>query len=292
MFKDRIEKAKILVEALPYIKDFFGKTVVIKYGGSLMVEDGLKPLFAEDIVLLKYVGLNPIVVHGGGQEISKWMSRVGKETVFIDGLRFTDGETMEITEMVLSGKINSEVVSLINANGGKAVGLSGKDASLFTAKKIRSKDDKDLGFVGDIVAMNVDILQTLAEKGYIPVISSIGQNGKGQSLNLNADHVASRLAVALKAFKLVYLTDVQGVMKKGKLVDFLDLKEAKKLLDHPDIKGGMLPKLTCAINALKSGVESVHIINGSIEHAVLLEMFTDIGIGTMLSANGPANSDA
>lgn len=283
MYRERIQKAKVLLEALPYIKEFFGQTIVIKYGGSLMVNEEMKTLFAEDIVLLKYVGMNPIIVHGGGNEISKWMTKVGKETVFIDGLRFTDDETMEITEMVLSGKINSEVVSLINQYGGRAVGLSGKDAKLFTAKKIKSKDDKDLGLVGEIESIDVDILDTLCSRGYIPVISSVGLSKKGESLNLNADHVASGVAQAMKALKLIFLTDVQGIMKKGKLINHLDLKEAKKLLEHPDIKGGMLPKLECSIEAIKGNVGNVHIINGNIEHAVLLEVFTDVGIGTMLS---------
>ncbi len=282
MHKDKIEKAKILMEALPYIKEFYGKTIVIKYGGSLMVDDARKALFATDIVLLKYVGMNPVIVHGGGKEISKWMSRVGKESTFIDGLRVTDSETMEITEMVLSGKINSEVVTLINQNGGRAVGISGKDADLIIAKKIKSKDNKDLGQVGDIVEVDVSIIETLCKKGYIPVISSVAKSKTGETLNLNADHVASEIAIALGAQKLIYLTDVMGILKDGELIQALTLSKAKKLLDDPDIKSGMRPKLECSIDAIKGNVNQVHIINGSLEHAVLLELFTDNGIGTMI----------
>jgi len=280
--KNKIERAKILLEALPYIKRFYGKTILIKYGGSLMIDDTLKKEFAQDIVLLKYVGVNPIIVHGGGKEISKWMKKMGKDAVFIDGLRFTDSETMDITEMVLSGKINSEVVSLINEQGGKAVGLSGKDANLFMAKRIRSKTNKDLGFVGDIENVDTALLHTLCDKGYIPVISSVGKSKTGETLNMNADHVAEAMAVHMAAHKLIYLTDVDGVKKEGKVVSELTLKDAKTLLKCPDIKGGMLPKLYCAIEALSAGIDSIHIINGRVEHSVLLELLTDEGIGTML----------
>lgn len=283
MFQERIEKAKVLIEALPYIKKFHHKTIVIKYGGSLMVNEELKQVFATDIVLLKYIGMNPVIVHGGGKEISKWLKKVGKDAVFIDGLRVTDSETMEITEMVLSGKINSEVVSLINQGGGKAVGLSGKDGHLFTAKKIRSKKDEDLGQVGSFTSCDPSIVNTLSKEGYIPVISCVGVDDDGQSLNMNADNVASGLAKALSALKLIYLTDVQGVIKDKELVQSIKLKEAEELFNHPDIKGGMLPKLECSIDAVKSGVDNVHIINGNIEHAVLLELFTNTGIGTMIT---------
>ncbi len=283
MYQDRIEKAKVLLEALPYIRRFTGKTIVIKYGGSLMVHDDLKEKFAADIVLLKYIGFNPVIVHGGGKEISKWMTKMGKEAVFIDGLRVTDSETMEITEMVLSGKINNEIVSMINRQGGKAVGLSGKDANLFTAEQIKSKSNQDLGFVGDIHDVDITLLNTLSNNGYIPVISSIGQNVKGESLNMNADHVAERIAESLMAHKLILLTDVQGLKINGELQTDLSLEKAKEYLSHPDVQGGMLPKLTCATRAIDEGVEQVHIINGVIEHAVLLEVFTDTGIGTMVS---------
>ncbi|RAP31588.1 acetylglutamate kinase [Candidatus Marinamargulisbacteria bacterium SCGC AG-410-N11] len=283
LLKGKIEKAKVLLEALPYIRQFSGKTIVIKYGGSLMVNDRLKPLFADDITLLKYIGINPIIVHGGGKEISKWMEKMGKKSVFIDGLRVTDNETMEITEMVLSGKINSEVVSLINSAGGKAVGLSGKDANLFLAKRVKSKQNEDLGFVGDIDNIDITLINTLSEKGYIPVISSVGRNIEGETLNMNADHVAERISTALSALKLFYLTDVNGLMIEGELKSNITLSQALQYLKHPDVKEGMLPKLSCSVNALQTGIENVHIINGTIEHSVLLEIFTDQGIGTMLS---------
>lgn len=284
MYSELIAKTRTLVEALPYITKFHSQTIVIKYGGSLMLDDHLKELFATDIVLLKYVGMNPVIVHGGGKEISRWMKKVGKEAVFIDGLRFTDEETMEITEMVLSGKINSEIVSLINRGGGKAVGLSGKDADLFTARKIRSKDDRDLGLVGDIDATDVTLLRVLCERGYIPVISSVGNSREGESLNMNADHVAAGIATALGALKLIYLTDVTGVLVEDQLQANLSIEQAEGLLGQGHVNGGMLPKLECSINSVKNGVANVHIINGSIEHAVLLELFTHTGIGTMVTA--------
>jgi acetylglutamate kinase len=285
MYKDKIEKATVLLEALPYIRKFSGKTIIIKYGGSLMVNDELKPLFAEDIALLKYVGINPIIVHGGGKEISKWLKKLGKESVFIEGLRVTDSETMEITEMVLSGKINSEVVSLLNKVGGRAVGLSGKDGNLFIGKKRESEKNRDLGFVGDIVEVNTDLLNTLCSSGYIPVISSVGVSAEGDSLNMNADHVAECIATALNAQKLVYLTDVEGLKIEGELVTGLSLETTTAYLKHPDVQGGMVPKLSCSASAIRKGVSQVHIINGTIEHAVLLELFTDIGIGTMISSD-------
>jgi acetylglutamate kinase len=282
VFEDRIKKAQVLLESLPYIRSFSGQTIVIKYGGSLMVNDDLKSKFAEDIVLLKYVGMNPVIVHGGGKEISKWLKKLGKESAFIDGLRVTDKETMEITEMVLSGKINSEVVALINAHGGKAVGLSGKDADLFTAKRIRSKENMDLGFVGDITDVDTKLLNTLSSTGYIPVLSSVGRSKEGETLNMNADHVAQRIAEALSCLKLIYLTDVKGLIIDNQLQTRISIETSKEYLKHKDVVGGMLPKLTCSNNAIQNGVSQVHIIDGGIEHAVLLELFTDQGIGTMI----------
>ena len=243
----------------------------------------MKSLFASDITLLKYVGINPIVVHGGGKEISRWMEKVGKESTFVDGLRVTDEETMEITEMVLSGKINSEVVSLINQAGGKAVGLSGKDGNLFTARKIREGEEAPLGFVGEIDVTNTSIIGTLIRDGFIPVISSIGESIEGETLNLNADYAASGVAGALNAKKLIYLTDVDGIKADGSLVSELDLREAEELMSHEDIQGGMKPKLKCSIDAIKEKVEHVHIINGTRDHSVLLELFTDSGVGTKIS---------
>jgi len=285
LIEEKIIKARTLVEALPYIRKFQGKTLIVKYGGSIMVDDHLRALFAQDVILLKYVGLNPIIVHGGGKEISKWMNRLGKEAIFIDGLRYTDEETMEVAEMVLSGKINNDLVSLINQHGGKAVGLSGKDADLVIARKVKSQDAQDLGFVGDIESVDYTLLTTLCDRGYIPVIASVARNQAGDTLNMNADHIAEGIASAMKAEKLIFLTDVQGIMKEGKFLGHITLDEAQQLIKHPDIKGGMIPKLHCAIDALEGGVNRVHIINGTIEHAVLLEVFTDTGIGTMLSSS-------
>jgi acetylglutamate kinase len=283
MKNDKKTKAITLVEALPYIKQFSGKIMVIKYGGSLMVNEALRETFAKDVVLLRYVGIKPVIVHGGGKEITKWMSKLGKEAVFIDGQRFTDKETMELTEMVLSGKVNNEIVSLLNQHGGKAVTLSGKSANIFNAKRIRSKKDQDLGLVGTIESVDTRLIHTLCDDGYIPVISSVGSDQKGETLNLNADNVASAVARYLECKKLIYLTDVDGLMVEKKLVSKVTEQEAQDLLRHPDVQGGMLPKLECSLAAVKGGVESVHIINGSTEHAVLLEMFTDRGIGTMVS---------
>lgn len=283
VLKEKIAKAEILVEALPYIRKFRGQTFVIKYGGSVMEDGELKRQVASDLILLSYVGIKPIVVHGGGKEISRWAEKIGKDPVFIDGLRFTDLETMEITEMVLSGKINSEIVSLINQEGGNAVGLSGKDAHLLTAKKIRTKDDKDLGSVGEIVSVNADIIENLKSGGYIPVISSVGVCKDGESLNLNADNAASQIAIALQAQKLIYLTDAPGILINKELVTTLSINETEELKKHPDVKGGMLPKISYSLDALKAGVKDVHIIDGNIAHAILLEVFTDRGIGTHLS---------
>ncbi|NQY75159.1 MAG: acetylglutamate kinase [Candidatus Margulisbacteria bacterium] len=282
-FKAEIEKANILIEALPYIKKFSGQTIVIKIGGSLMINTHLKEQIAKDIVLLKYIGLNPVIVHGGGQEISNWMSKVGKKSVFIDGLRVTDHETMEITEMVLSGKIGNEIVSLINKHGGKAVSLSGKDGHLFKSLKRKSKSNQDLGFVGDITQVDNSLLNTLHLDNYIAVIASVGISEDGDTLNMNADHVAEQIAIGTNALKLFYLTDVQGISKNSKLVQKLTLKSAKLLQKHKDIRGGMIPKLHCAIQAIQKGVSHVHIINGNLDHALLLELFTDTGTGTMIT---------
>lgn len=280
--ESKIANAKILVEALPYIRQFSGKTIVIKYGGSLMNQDHLKPLFAQDVALLKFVGLNPVIVHGGGKEISKWMHKVGKESQFIDGLRVTDAETMEITEMVLSGKINSEIVASINAEGAKAVGLSGKDARLFTASKLMT--GSDLGWVGDIDHVDTTVVDVLCRDGFVPVISSVAPgHHPGETYNLNADHVADAIARHLGALKLIYLTDVDGLLIDNQLVARMTLDQATAYLDHPDVQGGMRPKLSSAIETVKGGVSSVHMVNGNVEHAVLLELFTTSGIGSMIS---------
>tara|TARA_Y200000002_G_scaffold234825_1_gene193973 strand:- start:100 stop:960 length:861 start_codon:yes stop_codon:yes gene_type:complete len=282
-FEDKVQRATILLEAFPYIRQFSGQTIVIKYGGSIMIDDNLKQQFAKDVALLKYVGLNPVIVHGGGKEISKWMDKIGKKAEFINGLRVTDSETLEISEMVLVGKINSEIVSLINKEGGKAVGLSGKDGPLFFGEKLSTPEYEKLGFVGDIEQVDDTIITTLSGHGYIPVISSIGQSKEFQSLNMNADHVAESIASSLNALKLIFLTDVRGLLINNQLQHELSLVEAIKLRNHKDVKGGMLPKLACAIRAIEKNVNHVHIINGTIEHAVLLELFTDSGIGTMVT---------
>jgi len=279
---DTEKKAQLLVEALPYIQRFAGKIIVIKFGGSIMVDPELRLAFAKDVALLRYVGIYPIIVHGGGKEISKWMKKVGKEAVFIDGLRFTDSETMELTEMVLSGKISNQLVDQINQMGGQALALSGKSANLFTAEKIRSKKDKDLGFVGQIESIDDALLHHLVTQGYIPVISSIGRNEEGETLNLNADNVAFSMAAHLSAEKLIYLTDVDGLMIGGELQNRLPLEKATELMEHPEVSGGMLPKLECSLRAIQGGVNRVHIINGSRAHATLLELFTDQGIGTLI----------
>ena len=285
-YKRLIERANVVVEALPYIRKFYGKTFVIKYGGSAMVDDQLKSLFAKDIVLLKYVGINPVIIHGGGKEISKWLKKVGKKTEFIDGLRVTDKETMEIAEMVLSGKVNQDIVTLISQAGGKAVGLSGKDGGLVKAKKIKKTKGmiKDLGFVGEVKKIDSDVIESLHNKGFIPVISSVGVDEKGQSFNLNADYVASKIAIKMKAEKLFLLTDVKGLLDgKGKLIHILNLKDAKKTVKKKFVAGGMIPKLTCSIEAVNSNVGSVHIIDGRVPHSILLEVFTNFGIGTMVN---------
>jgi len=278
---DIIKKAEVLTEALPYIRKFEGETIVIKYGGSLMDSEEAKEKFCKNIVLLRYVGMKPVVVHGGGKEISRWVEKIGKKAEFIEGLRVTDAETMEVVEMILSGKINSDLVACMNRAGSRAVGLSGKDANLFLAHRIKV-NNQDIGFVGSIKTVNSQLIQTLCESGYIPVISSIAVGLEGETLNINADEAAAAVASALSASKLIYLTDVDGILRQGDLVDYLELKDAETLLKSEDISGGMIPKLSYSINAIKNQVASVHIINGNNPHAVLLEIFTDTGVGTMI----------
>ncbi len=281
--KERIAKAGTIVEVLPYIKRFAGQIVVIKYGGSAMVERSLQSSFASDIVLLKYVGVHPIVVHGGGKEITEWMKKFGKEAHFVDGQRVTDSESVEIVEMVLSGKINGEIVSLINQAGGRAVGLSGKDAQFLDVRKMPERGGVDHGQVGEPIGCDPTLLKKLCESGYIPVISSIGADKEGRTMNINADGVAAAVAIGVACEKLIFLTDVPGVIVKDNLVEFLDLEGAERLLRGPDISGGMKPKLEDSVKAIKSGVKHVHIINGLNPHSVLLEIFTDTGIGTMIA---------
>ena len=281
--KDNLSSiAQTLVDALPYIQHFSGQYICIKYGGSVMVDSRLKNSFALGVTLCRYVGMKPVIVHGGGKEISKWMGKVGKKAVFIDGQRFTDDETMELTEMVISGKVNNDIVAVLNQHGAQAIGLSGKSANLFTAKQIKATDELNLGRVGNITVMDPQLIHNLTDQGYIPVISPVSSDGKGQSLNLNADNVASHVAQSLNARKLIFLTDVDGLKIKGKLIKKLSLHQAQNYLSHEDVSGGMIPKLKFAIEAIQGGVKQVHMVNGHTEHAVLLEMLTTGGVGTLI----------
>jgi len=280
--KKNIEKIKTLFEALPYIRKFYKKTVVIKYGGSAMIEEDLKKSFARDIVLLKYVGINPVIVHGGGPQIGEFLARLGKETKFVKGIRVTDTETMDIVEMVLVGKINKEIVGLINFYGGRAVGLGGKDGSLVKAKRLKIRGE-EMGLAGDVESINPGVIKSLEDNNFIPVIAPVGEGEDGLSYNINADLVAGKIASALKAEKLILLTDVEGVLDRDKkLISVLSLSEARKLITSKVASGGMIPKINCCIEAVASGVSTAHIIDGRIEHSVLLEVFTDSGIGTAI----------
>ena len=281
-----INKANILVEALPYIQRLWGKTVVIKYGGNAMKNDDLTHKILEDVTLLKYVGINPILVHGGGPEINTMLKRVGVESSFHNGLRITDDATMEIVQMVLAGKLNKNIASDIGRLGGMAIGLCGKDAELIKVKKKPPlADGVDLGHVGDIVSINTALLNTLCESGYIPVISSVGTDEMGQSYNINADTAAAAVATALKAEKLIFLTDIDGVRADAEdpssLFPVLTTTLAMNLIADGTISGGMIPKVTACIDAIEKGVHRVHILNGTIPHPIILEIFTDRGIGTM-----------
>ncbi|HEY5599736.1 MAG TPA: acetylglutamate kinase [Candidatus Manganitrophaceae bacterium] len=278
------DKAHILIEALPYIRTFFGKTIVIKYGGAAMTDQALKLKFAEDVVLMKYVGMNPIIVHGGGPQISGMMRKLGKEPKFVKGVRVTDDETMEIVEMVLGGTINKEIVTLINRQGGRGVGLTGKDGALILAKKLKAAD-REMGQVGDVKEIDPQILKTLEGGRFIPVISPIGADAQGKSYNINADLVAGSVAAALSAEKLLILTDVPGILdEKGKLLPTLSRKEVQRLIKKGVISKGMLPKVEAALFAVEKGVRKAHIIDGRVSHALLLEIFTDQGVGTEIVA--------
>ncbi|MDT3670700.1 MAG: acetylglutamate kinase [Aromatoleum sp.] len=284
-------KAEILAEALPYIKRFFDKTVVIKYGGNAMTDPHLKDCFARDVVLLKLVGLNPVVVHGGGPQIETLLARVGKKGEFVQGMRVTDAETMEVVEMVLGGQVNKEIVSLINQHGGKAVGLTGKDASFIRAKKLLMQredapgDVVDVGLVGEITKIDPSLIAFLDQGDFIPVIAPIGVGEAGETYNINADVVAGKLAEILKAEKLVLLTNTPGVLdKSGKLLTGLTPRDIDALVDDGTLSGGMLPKISSALDAARNGVKSVHIIDGRVEHALLLEILTDHGVGTMIKS--------
>ena len=285
-----MEKARLLVEALPYIRRFYQTTVVIKYGGHAMVAEDLKDSFAQDIVLMKYIGINPVVVHGGGPQISAMLTRLGIKSQFHDGMRVTDPETMDIVEMVLAGKINKEIVSLINRHGGQALGLSGKDAQLIEARKLNvyryQGDDQppeiiDIGLVGEVQRINVEVLLTLGRSNMIPVIAPVGVGRDGETYNINADLVAGRIAGALHAKKLLLMTDVPGVLNNdGELIAGMTIAEAGEAMQQGTLRGGMIPKVQCAVDALQEGAEKVHIVDGRVPHAILLEIFTDAGIGT------------
>jgi len=282
-------KAEILAEALPYIRAYHGKTIVIKYGGNAMVEERLKESFARDVILLKLVGMNPVVVHGGGPQIDEALKKIGKTGTFIQGMRVTDEETMEVVEWVLGGEVQQDIVMLINHFGGQAVGLTGKDGGLIRAKKMLVADEKkpggsiDLGFVGEIEAINPAVVKALQDDAFIPVISPIGFSEEGQAYNINADLVAGKMAEILHAEKLVMMTNIPGVMdKSGTLLTDLTAREIDGLFADGTISGGMLPKISSALDAAKSGVNSVHIIDGRIEHSLLLEILTEQAFGTMI----------
>jgi acetylglutamate kinase len=279
-----LEKAEILVEALPYIKEFHGKRVVIKYGGAAMIDCQLKEKVMQDIVLMKYVGMHPIVVHGGGPEINTMLDRLQMKSEFVNGLRVTDQDTMEIVAMVLGGKVNKEIVAGINASGGKAIGISGQDGQLIMAGP--TEDSHKLGFVGQVQEVNPGVIETIIENGYIPVIAPIGMDDRGNSYNINADLVAAAIAVAMKADKLVLLTDVPGLLRDPRdpesLISVLKTSEVDNYLQQGVISGGMTPKVQCCVEAVTGGVGRTHIVDGRVPHSILLEVFTRQGVGTMV----------
>lgn len=290
--------AQVLTEALPYIQRFSGKTLVIKYGGNAMVDEDLKNSFARDVVLMKAVGINPVIVHGGGPQIGDLLERVGKQSEFINGMRVTDSETMDIVEMVLGGQVNKSIVNLINSHGGRAVGLTGKDGSLIYAEKLhvsRNSADPavntseliDLGHVGKVSSIDTSVIDMLIHSDFIPVIAPIGVGKDGESYNINADLVAGKIAEVLQAEKLILLTNTAGLLDAdGKLLTGLNAKQVNDLIDDGVIYGGMLPKIGCALDAVQAGVTTAHIIDGRVQHAVLLEMFTDEGVGTLIRGGG------
>ncbi len=284
--------AKVLTEALPYIQRFSGKTIVIKYGGNAMVDDALKNSFARDVVLMKLVGMNPVVVHGGGPQIGALLEKIGKESHFVEGMRVTDSETMDVVEMVLGGLVNKEIVSLINQHGGSAVGLTGKDGDLIHARKLtftssapemNASEIIDIGHVGEVSSINTSVVDMLVGGDFIPVIAPIGVGKDGQSYNINADLVAGKIAEVLGAEKLMLLTNTAGVLDKNdNVVSGITRKDVEKLIADGSIYGGMLPKIRCALEAVQCGVNTAHIIDGRVEHAVLLEIFTNQGVGTLI----------
>ncbi len=291
--EELIGKANVLMETLPWIRRFYGKTIVIKYGGNAMVEEHLKESFARDIIMMKYIGLNPVVVHGGGPQIGKVLEAMKIESHFIQGMRVTDSETMNVVEMVLGGKVNKEIITNINRYGGKAVGITGKDGGLIQARKLEmtavnpdtlTPEIIDIGMVGEVESVDPSIIKSLEENNFIPVIAPIGSGLNGETYNINADLVAGRIAGALKAEKLILLTDIEGVKdKQGKLISTIDIQRVPDLINNGTISGGMIPKVNCCVDAIGEGVMRAHIIDGRVEHACLLEMFTDKGIGTVVA---------
>ncbi len=286
------DRVRVLSEALPYIQKFAGRTIVVKYGGAAMKDSVLKDQVMRDIVFMACVGIRPIIVHGGGPEINTWLDKLGIEPQFKDGLRVTDAATMEVVEMVLVGKVNKEIVSLINQAGGTAIGLCGKDANLITA---RPEGRAGIGFVGEVSNVNVNILESLVKDGYIPVVSSVAADEHGQSYNINADTVAGEIAAALGAEKLILLTDTPGLMRDfhdpTSLIRQLDIPQARELVTTGVVSGGMIPKLTCCIRSLAQGVKSAHILDGRVPHSLLLEILTDAGIGTMMVASSNQSAE-
>jgi acetylglutamate kinase len=284
------DRAKVLIEALPFIQRFNRSTVVVKYGGHAMVDEQLKQDFALDIILMKYVGMNPIVVHGGGPQIGDFLKRLSMEPEFVDGMRVTDKQTMDVVEMVLVGKVNKEIVNLINQHGGRAVGLSGKDGQLITARKMKYVKDKgndrppeiiDIGMVGEITSVDNEVLMSLIQSEFIPIIAPVGAGKEGETYNINADLVAGHIAASLNARKLILLTDTEGVLdQEGSLLSTLRVDEVRQLISDGTIKGGMIPKVNCCVKAINGGVKKAHIIDGRKEHAILLEVFTKLGVGT------------
>jgi acetylglutamate kinase len=283
--RDEVQRVEVLLEALPYIREFAGKTVVIKYGGAAMEQSELKGSFALDVILLRFVGINPVIVHGGGPQIGALMRRLGREPRFVGGMRVTDAETVEIVEMVLVGKINTEIVGLINHHGGKAVGLSGKDGTLMRAHRRLHRtpdgEEVDIGLVGEIDAVNAEPIRMLEDRGFIPVIAPVGVGRNGETYNVNADLVAGEIAAALQAEKLIHLTDVDGIMgADGAMISTLRGADAERLIAGGVIEGGMLPKVESSLRALKGGTRKAHIVDGRVAHAILLELFTHQGVGT------------
>ncbi len=283
MVKALIDKAEVLIEALPYMRRFFEKTIVIKYGGAAMKDEGLRRSFAVDVVLLKHIGVRPVIVHGGGPQIGTTLERLGKASEFVDGLRVTDDETMEVVEMVLGGKVNREIVELIQQGGGQALGLTGNDGRMIRVTR-KSAAGRDIGRVGSVESVNAAPSDSVAQSGFIPVIAPIGVSGDGLTHNINADEAAGAIAAALGAEKLVLLTDVEGILDvDGRLIAQLDLESARAAMGGDAVRGGMIPKLRCCAAAVEAGVPRAHIIDGRVRHALLLEIFTDGGVGTLLT---------